>query len=837
MTDYLHILTIVTGIVTTLLAGVMVYQANPGRAPNRQLLITSILIALHFGSMLLAFQYYSKGVEWHGVTEIYIRACCVIGMAIFASFDLLRRSISEPKSSLLHMLRTSPHWILLVLVSVVLAVMPDFIHGFVEGALVPEPNRGLPFKIYDVVLLTAGLTVIVRLFVDSRTHYGMQQTEFHYMMIGIVTCLLVGLSCAVVFPLLTQRSTAMTYLPICAIIMNCIIAYGIAAHRILGAGEFLRKTTAYTMITAYLVAMYGGTFLVVEVVMSSLNYDIPNASHLVAALVVAFSFAPANGMLQRFANTLFINLRPFSLEETMRDAGRVLQSLKTIDELLHEFCQIVSNAIGSDHIRVLLCQEGIGYVEHYPIPAAAGIGMQVHMDAEIVDALRDNNSVISADVLQRMRSSERIERIRTWMKTSQAKLAVGIHYKGKLQGILLLGNRLSGRIYSRADQDALQVLANQLGVSLENARLYSEVRQSKLYSESLLQNLVSGVIAVNPEGVIQTFNDEARRITGLDRSEVVERNFTELPAPLTECIRRALQSKEAVRDVEATIESLHNEFIVRVGSSLFFGEDRRLMGVLVVFHDVTAIRRLENQVRRNDRLASVGTIAAGMAHEIKNPLVAIKTFTQLLPERYDEADFRETFFNIIGGEVHRIDTIVNRLLHFARPSPPILTDVRMHDLINGLRAFLEHEFRKRNIKVEQSLDAENDLLRADPNKIEQALLNLVLNSLDAMGEGGTFTIKTKTRESHDSLDNGCDFVVELSDTGCGIDKIELDKIFDPFFTTKNEGTGLGLSVTLRIVEEHRGRIEVDSIIGQGTTFRMEFPIGRMSEEVELANAS
>ena len=262
------------------------------------------------------------------------------------------------------------------------------------------------------------------------------------------------------------------------------------------------------------------------------------------------------------------------------------------------------------------------------------------------------------------------------------------------------------------------------------------------------------------------------------------------------------------------------------------------MGVLLVFNDLTTLKKLELQVRRTDRLASLGTLAAGMAHEIKNPLVTIKTFTQLLPERYEDTDFRDTFSSLIGQEVKRIDSIVNQLLRFSRPAKPDLAPLHLHEVLDSSTNLISQQLRQKGIELIRSYEAANDMVQADADQLNQAFINFLLNAIEAMPGRGELFVGTELVPAEPySLDSWQQDASEgrirvtIRDTGEGIAPDLLGRIFDPFYTTKSHGTGLGLSVAHGILQEHSGAIDVESEIGRGTSFFISFPLLRKEAAV------
>jgi two-component system sensor histidine kinase AtoS len=272
------------------------------------------------------------------------------------------------------------------------------------------------------------------------------------------------------------------------------------------------------------------------------------------------------------------------------------------------------------------------------------------------------------------------------------------------------------------------------------------------------------------------------------------------------------------------------EIPVRVSSSVFHGHTGALLGVLFVMNDLTELKKLEEQVRRTDRLSSLGTLSAGMAHEIKNPLVSIKTFTQLLPERYEDEEFRVTFFELIGDEIKRIDSIVNRLLKFARPAEANLVRTHLHNVLDESLQLMEQQAKGHGIDLVRSFGADTDMIKGDTELLKQAMINFFLNAIEAMSTGGRLEVGTRLERNGDVFAGGGDGAngsllhVTIRDTGTGIMPDDVNRIFDPFFTKKPTGTGLGLSVAHGILQEHGVAINVDSRHGAGTTFHLLFPV-------------
>jgi len=233
------------------------------------------------------------------------------------------------------------------------------------------------------------------------------------------------------------------------------------------------------------------------------------------------------------------------------------------------------------------------------------------------------------------------------------------------------------------------------------------------------------------------------------------------------------------------------------------------------------LKRSKSYIRRADRLASLGTLTAGLAHEIRNPMVAIKTLTQLLPERLDDEEFRSQFLKIASGEVDRISSLVNELLDFARPSDPKWASEDINAILDGMILLVSTATKKKLITIIKNYASNLPSVQIDREQIKQVILNILLNAIDATSEHGNITVKTRSFIKP----GGEPYVqIEFTDTGCGIPGEHLEDIFNPFFTTKVTGSGLGLSISNQIVQDHKGYIDVESQLEKGSSFFINLPV-------------
>jgi signal transduction histidine kinase len=269
---------------------------------------------------------------------------------------------------------------------------------------------------------------------------------------------------------------------------------------------------------------------------------------------------------------------------------------------------------------------------------------------------------------------------------------------------------------------------------------------------------------------------------------------------------------------------------LREGKEMYSPEDIEVLSTLanqaaIAIENARLYENLklsQSIIRRADRLSSLGMLTAGLAHEIRNPLVAIRTFTQLLPERYQDQEFRDGFQSLALKEVDRICGLVNDLLNFARPSTPNVSAQDVNEIVDAIARILETEAKDKDVKIEMHLGAALPKIFIDKEQIKQVCMNLILNAIQSIEGPGTVEISTRLFGENGSKRFA---QIEIRDTGVGIPEKDIENIFNPFFTTKKDGSGLGLSISHQIVKEHGGYIVVESQVGRGTSFFVRLPVG------------
>ena len=287
-----------------------------------------------------------------------------------------------------------------------------------------------------------------------------------------------------------------------------------------------------------------------------------------------------------------------------------------------------------------------------------------------------------------------------------------------------------------------------------------------------------------------------------------------LPAPLPELIRAAAKSGKPITNREIKIAT-PSGVATALHASLLPVKSRASSQVVVVLNNLAPAPMFEQNLRRLDRLASLGTLSASMAHEIKNGMVAIKTFVDLLAQRNVDAELTE----VVGRELQRINAIVTQMLRFAAPKAATHATVRVHDLFDHSLRLLQHQVSAKMILLRKNYQAQPDTVRGDDAQLQQVFMNLLLNAIEAMGANAVLTVGTEITGGPDARL----LKIYIQDTGVGIPSENLGRLFEPFFTTKKNGTGLGLAISKSIMLEHHGTIEVQSETGKGSMFTLALP--------------
>ena len=388
-------------------------------------------------------------------------------------------------------------------------------------------------------------------------------------------------------------------------------------------------------------------------------------------------------------------------------------------------------------------------------------------------------------------------------------------------------NHMTGQL--RQQRGALEDANRELRHRLE------ELADLKSYTDNVLASMTNGLVTVDLDGRVVTLNPAAELMTGFFAGEATGRYCTDVFAAtpqLGEIIMETISSRAAYPGLPVSLRRRNGRTLaVEISAAPLKGGEGKDLGVIAVMRDLTVVRELENRLRRSDRLAALGSLAAGLAHEIKNPLTSLLTFSRHLTRRFDDEQFRAKFQSVVPHELQRINGIVERLLELARPSRLSFAAVRLPALLERVVDLCAHELDSRGVRLTREYARDLPAIWADADALHQSLVNLVRNALDAMPNGGRLLLRVGWAGTDDivvtggrSPAAGRRVQIEVEDSGVGIAPEAADRVFNPFFSTKESGTGLGLALTHKMIEDHGGLIDFRAAPSGGTIFRIALPL-------------
>jgi two-component system sensor histidine kinase HydH len=341
------------------------------------------------------------------------------------------------------------------------------------------------------------------------------------------------------------------------------------------------------------------------------------------------------------------------------------------------------------------------------------------------------------------------------------------------------------------------------------------------YTTNVIESMASGLVSTDPDGRVVTVNSSARRLLRLGDAEISGKDIADV-LTLEPDLERAgvgpvVRGARDMAETETTILVSGEPLPVALSASSLRDEEGARAGTVVLFQDLTEVEALKDEVERARHLASLGRLAAGVAHEVRNPLSSLKGFAQLLRSRFRPGSDEERYADIMIEEVERLDRVVQELLDFAKPVTPDRKPSALNAIVDEALGLISDDAAFRRISIEKRLAGGLPDALVDPFQIRQALLNVFLNGIEAMGEGGVLSIETGVADQPGTVSVG------VADTGEGMTPDEIDRLFEPFYTTKPTGTGLGLTIVARLVEQNGGQVAVSSVKGRGSTFTILLP--------------
>jgi nitrogen-specific signal transduction histidine kinase len=396
--------------------------------------------------------------------------------------------------------------------------------------------------------------------------------------------------------------------------------------------------------------------------------------------------------------------------------------------------------------------------------------------------------------------------MRRALDTFGAEVIVPLHARGRIIGWLFFGHRVTGQRFDYNDLEGLMLLAEHVSTVLENALLYEEVALQKTLAETLLKSIPPGIIATDEDATIRWFNPTAEQILGIEAAVSLNQPIEVAGGRLAAFLRETLESKANLPAQQWIDPNTRRSLSVETRRLL---DEKTPLGAVAVIHDLTAEDNLRQKQDLVDRAAFWTDLAASMSHEIRNPLVAIKTFAQLLPERFDDADFRKDFNEIVVQEIDRLDKIITQINNFAHPSELVMKPIDLRASVRKAIELARARMPKNGLAIDTTLPNDLPKVMGDEAALTEAFAHLVANAAEATS-GRTKPKITLAAKPIREGDHASGVVVTVQDNGKGISADLKDKVFSPFCTTKARGMGLGLPIVKRTVFDHNGRVDIDS---------------------------
>ncbi|HVI10829.1 MAG TPA: ATP-binding protein [Candidatus Binatia bacterium] len=609
--------------------------------------------------------------------------------------------------------------------------------------------------------------------------------------------------------------------------------YAIFRYRLMDVDLIFKRGVVYTLAAAIVVGLYFGLVAAVALLVHNWQPSSGPLGLILAVVVTALLFDPVRKWIQDHVDQFFYRAR-YDYRRTLLEFGRELSSETNIDAMLSALVDRLSHTLGVDRMAIFLAGEKPG---EFTLAKSFGISSPGNVDLSFLTAPRpqqaghlffENTHHAPREAFSAQQTIARLD----------LNYYIPCHAQKKTIAVLGLGKTMKGDFLSSEDMELLETLGGYLGIAIQNGQLYASLQQKvaeyerlKDFNENIVESINVGVMALDMQDRIESWNAQMEVMYALPRWQTLTQPLHAIfPAEFTDEFNR-IRHETGIRNLyKFRLKTPAGEVrTLNIAIAPLVTRKFEVIGRLIIMDDITKRVDLEAQVFQADKLSSIGLLAAGVAHEVNTPLAVISSYTQMLAKQLQNDTQKSGLLEKITRQTFRASEIVNNLLNFSRTSGTEIGDVDVNKVIAETLALLEHQFKVAKVEVKRELMSPLPSIQGNPGRLQQVFLNLFLNAKDAMSGGGTLSICTS---------NGEGVTVCISDTGTGIAPEHIQRIYDPFFTTKNapregqpRGTGLGLSVTYGIIQEHAGKIRVESQPGAGTTFTLEFPLSRKAVHV------
>jgi len=624
------------------------------------------------------------------------------------------------------------------------------------------------------------------------------------------------------------------------IFLPMTFAWAVVRYRLMDTDLIFKRGVTYTLATAALVGVYFG---VVALTAEIVHTRLPNLRiwGLLAGLIAtALIFDPIKNAIQARVDRLFERKR-FDYRETLIEFSRGLSSQTDLNTLARSVVERLSQTLLVARVVVFVAaNDGAG--RSFSLAAAHGLPesvltqlpQQTSRDSFLNFGLLSQDHIFfeNPQVLPHLEPEE--QRVAALLDLNYyLPCRVSSGHSARTIAVIGLGRTQEGDFLSSEDMELLASLAGYIGIAIQNAQLFSrlekqinEFERLKEFNENIVESIKMGIFTLDLDNRVESWNAEMEVLYAMSRGEVLSKPVSEIfPSAFLEAFIAAQVEPGTHHLSKERLELKNGEALtVNVSIAPLLTRDFISVGWTVMIEDITDRTRLEGQLTQAEKLSSIGLLAAGVAHEVNTPLAVISSYAQMLQKNARDDARLAPVLEKITQQTFRASEIVNGLLNFSRTSSTVFASLDVNTVVRETLTLIDHQLRTAKIEVETDLQVPLERIYGSHGKLQQVILNLMLNAKDAMNEGNGGMLRITT------FDDGRTVTLRIGDTGNGIAPEHLNRIYDPFFTTKNaprkgqhKGTGLGLSVSYGIVQEHRGRIHVESTVGAGTTFTLEFP--------------